>query len=552
MRKIPLIALGICFAAALSTWHGCGSDKGSNGTSAVRIDVLTDYAPGDEFDSVLVTAGTQNISIGVQRGEPWAPAVTVGSLSLENGSHTLHVSLLKAGAPTAARPVALDVSSTTTVAIALTRSCADVDCRGSAACHGGQCVDAHCTRSTPDACGPAQCTQPNDCPLPLGCLVNQCQASLCLQLPDDLKCGDDEHCDAASGCVGNTPTATSCEGRPMGTVCRPAGGACDVAEVCDGASALCPADTFLEAGRICRARTDACDVEEICTGASANCPLDNVAPANTPCGESPTQPCDRADFCDGVSKECSDAVQVYGIVCRERADIDVPLGTENCDRTEACDGISKECPPDAREPSTKICRAAVTELGATCDLQETCGGNNRCPADAKRAAGTKCRDAVAGVQCDIDDYCDGTSSRCVDARPIGQVCRASVGVCDAPETCGAGDVNCPVDLKYGSGQICRAAAGGCDIAEYCDGISNGCTAPDTLRPGGYVCRAPSGDEQCGTPAALCSGSSATCPSTSQVPSGTCCEDPTGSCASGYRGCSGGQCTGGCKGPSVCD
>ncbi len=60
-------------------------------------------------------------------------------------------------------------------------------------------------------------------------------------------------------------------------------------------------------------------------------------------------------------------------------------------------------------------------LGA-CDLQDTCDGAGTC-VDNVAARNVKCRDKVPGNDCDVDDFCDGTSKSCPDAfAPAGTSC----------------------------------------------------------------------------------------------------------------------------------
>ncbi len=530
MRRALVLVLGACTVGMSATWAACGSEQAQLTPSSVRVDILTDYAPGLEFDEVVVALEEQRISVVAQPGQAWVPAISVGSLSLAPGAHTLAASLRNHGADVVARPVDVEVTGATAVEVALTRSCADVACSAPAACHAGTCVDAKCSNLAPSACGEAECSARTDCPPSSGCLVAQCRSSVCLAIVDDLRCADDEHCDPTSGCVPDAVSVMSCDGQEAGTTCRPAAGACDSPEVCDGVSAECPADSFLTAGVVCRAATDTCDREETCSGTSAHCPLDAVAAANTPCGTEPTEPCDRADVCDGVSKKCYDAVQSFGIVCRERADFDVPLNPGGCDIAESCNGVSKECPPDAREPPTKICRAASPTTAPTCDVQELCGGANRCPPDAVKGNGTLC-DAASASVCDADDYCDGVSKFCPESYLVGNVCRAAVGDgCDVAEICSGLDADCPADAKRPAGYQCRAAGGICGVAEYCDGASNSCPA-DQHRPSGTSC----GGSTCHT-SGTCTGTSPTmCSGEGQLlPAGTpcpCSGDRCGFCSS---------------------
>ena len=73
-----------------------------------------------------------------------------------------------------------------------------------------------------------------------------------------------------------------------------------------------------------------------------------------------------------------------------------------------------------------------------------------------RSAATARRRSV-GEQCDLGGANGAASSCCtthLQFRPRGQVCRASAGVCDLPETCTGSSATCPADAK--STAPCRA------------------------------------------------------------------------------------------------
>ncbi len=111
-------------------------------------------------------------------------------------------------------------------------------------------------------------------------------------------------------------------------------------------------------------------------------------------------------------------------------------------------------------------------------------------------------------QCDLGGSNGSATSCCTSTcqfRGSGQVCRASVGVCDLADTCTGASATCPADGK--STALCRAAATTCDAAEFCDGAGNNCPA-DTFASSSTVCRASGG--ACDI-AENCTGSSPTCP-----------------------------------------
>lgn len=164
-------------------------------------------------------------------------------------------------------------------------------------------------------------------------------------------------------------------------------------------------------------------------------------------------------------------------------------------------------------------------LGA-CDAEETCNGVDlSCPTDRKVVAGTECR--AAGGTCDIAERCDGVTNNCpADVNaPAGTVCRASAGSCDIAETCTGSSPTCPVDTTVAAGTVCRASAGACDAAEVCDGATGVCPN-DRKVTGGTVCRDSAG--ACDA-AEVCDGTTNACPTDEKTPAGTTCRASVGAC-----------------------
>ena len=167
------------------------------------------------------------------------------------------------------------------------------------------------------------------------------------------------------------------------------------------------------------------------------------------------------------------------------------LDSEVC-LTGYCDGAGA-C---GFEPDTTECRTAAGD----CDLTEYCTGSSAdCPADAKSTA--ECR--VSGGVCDPAEICDGISDDCPADDKSTAECRVSGGVCDPAEICDGINDDCPADAK--STAECRVNAGVCDPAEVCDGINNDCPADlkstAECRMSGGVC----------DPAEVCDGINNDCP-----------------------------------------
>lgn len=273
----------------------------------------------------------------------------------------------------------------------------------------------------------------------------------------------------------------------------------------------------------CRAAdASGCDVADFCDGSSDTCG-DAVAPSTTQCGTA-TGACDADDFCDGTTKVCADAKRPDTFVCRVAA----PTG---CDVADRCDGVTSAC-PDVVSPSTTKCRDA----DGPCDVDDFCSGTSPVCADAKQPSGVVCRPDV-GTGCDVADVCDGTSNACPDVIAAStQQCRQAGGDCDVPDFCNGLNTVC-ADSRRPSGFVCRPKNGDCDVQDACDGASVACPA-DAVLGVGTVCRAKQRD--CDVPE-TCQGAAA-CPADGFQPDGAACADAANKCFTDLT-CTSGQCGG---------
>ncbi|MDI3287290.1 hypothetical protein QHF83_28515, partial [Polyangium sp. 15x6] len=157
-----------------------------------------------------------------------------------------------------------------------------------------------------------------------------------------------------------------------------------------------------------------------------------------------------------------------------------------------------------------------------CDAPETCNAGV-CPPDVAGPAGILCRKKEG--DCDAEDFCDGVSTTCPPDQklPAGTVCRAAATICDVPETCTGSHSNCPNNMFAPPGTICRPKAGACDVAELCTGAL--CPA-DAFLPAATLCRAENG--ACDT-AEHCSGASVDCPADAVRPAGDVCRMQAAEC-----------------------
>ena len=425
---------------------------------------------------------------------------------------------------------------------------AGTPCRATAGpCDVTDSCDGVATTCPADAKQPAgfACTTPGgECEVGGQCngTVNTCPASSLK--PAGTACSSDGNPCTADLCNGASITCQHPAGN-SGAVCRPALADCDVSEACTGASTVCPADILKTSGTVCRASSAICDKAETCNGASAACPADGVQPAGLAC-RPVAGACDAPESCDGTNGQCpSDAMRPDGAECRASAG--------ECDAAEACNGVGITCPTDVKKALGTGCpddgNACTADEcdgmavgcqhpagnGGTvcrasvgeCDADESCSGTSvSCPADIKQPAGTGCADDTNPCTADT---CNGLGTTCQHpAGNAGAVCRATVGTCDVEEKCSGTSTACPSDSKAVLGTVCRAATANCDVSESCDGLSAACPV-DGLKPLGTACRTVEG--VCDT-SESCTGSNAECPTDTFLPAGTSCGQ--GSCTNGVE------------------
>lgn len=194
-----------------------------------------------------------------------------------------------------------------------------------------------------------------------------------------------------------------------------------------------------------------------------------------------------------------------------------------------------------------LCGNGVVDSGP--GFSEACdagAGNGKpgscCTTDCTPAgSGTPCR--VAGLQCDVTEFCDGISGACPANQFAGPtvVCRAaSAGQeCDLDDFCDGSSPFCPPDVIKDAGSVCRPASGACDVAETCDGVATTCpsdaSAPDGTPCGdGVFCNGSESCQagSCGAGSAPCVGA---CDEGADACTGICPPAPQDTCVNAARG-----------------
>ncbi len=307
-------------------------------------------------------------------------------------------------------------------------------------------------------------------------------------------------CTSASQC----PSGFCTNGVCCDTACNGGCGACNLA----GHLGTC---TALGNGTVCRtAAAGGCDVAETCNGSSLTCPSDGFASSSTVC-RAAADVCDQAESCPGNSAACpADAKKANGTACADDG---------NACTTDTCNGSSVACQHAAGNAGTQ-CRAAAD----LCDLAATCSGSSStCPPNLFKPSSTVCR-GPAG-ECDIADNCTGSAAACpADAKKSpGTACTDDLNPCST-DTCNGSSAACQHPAGN-AGTQCRAAVDLCDLAAICSGSSTTCPA-NGFKPSSTVCRGSAGE--CDV-ADNCTGSSANCPGDGKKASGTACTADTNVC-----------------------
>ena len=248
--------------------------------------------------------------------------------------------------------------------------------------------------------------------------------------------------------------------------------------------------------------------------------------------------CSTATDCTGTAPICTQFACVSGACVAQNVSSGTSCANDGLTcTTDLCNGAGA-C---VHQPGNAgaVCRASAGE----CDAAETCTGTSAtCPADVVVGNGTPCTND--GNPCTADVCSSGSCTHA--AGNAGTVCRPSIDLCDAAESCDGVSTTCPPDILAMAGTTCRTAASDCDLTETCSGSSAACPA-DTNKPAGTPCAddgnvcttdACNSSGSCahppGNPGAICrpggecdlaeacTGSSASCPADAFAPSTAAC------------------------------
>ncbi len=194
---------------------------------------------------------------------------------------------------------------------------------------------------------------------------------------------------------------------------------------------------------------------------------------------------------------------------------------EECDLGANNGGLSGTCCSTQCTYISAVLSHVCRPSAFACDINEYCdGSSSACPVDSLQPVGTSCQDPTL---CTDGGTCDSLGACNVPVYANGTVCRSSVGACDSPETCMLGV--CPPDTYYDSSYMCRNSSGICDVEEFCTGTTTTCPV-DAFVPSGTTCRNQTGicdiEE-------TCTGVSPTCPVDDVQPNTYICKASDGVC-----------------------
>lgn len=212
MKSMPRF-VSLCVFFALG-WMGCGGGDGVT----VQVRVVSDLVAGPEVvrAKTALFTGTNTVSstlvATVERNlrlrDPLPRGMIVATLrDVEPGTYTVQLDLLRSNGQIAGgRPVTVSIEGDATVTVHITADCAGVECPNQGgpaltACLHGTCVDPACTPENPSAC-PANlfCNVDTDCSGEGVCSTSSCVDGVCVDVPREGVCGEEEYC-TRGGCA---------------------------------------------------------------------------------------------------------------------------------------------------------------------------------------------------------------------------------------------------------------------------------------------------------------------------------------------------------------
>ncbi len=248
------------FRWAIATVFPLLSIACSTEAPTLRVDIVTDLAPGQEFDlATLELDGLSAQTVSPNASDDWGSGVRIGTfVEVASGTYEGSVVLSQGGESVLSRALSIRVAEDTLATFVLDRRCVNVECprdsdaANETACLRGECVDPSCDESPGGVlCVAAECDVDAPCSAGMfACLDTPCASGVCLSVDTCVASG--QMC-TASGCQSDAPAPTCSDsmqnGEETGVDCGgpcPAcetGGACALPScTCDGTGCFFPED----------------------------------------------------------------------------------------------------------------------------------------------------------------------------------------------------------------------------------------------------------------------------------------------------------------------
>lgn len=405
------------------------------GGATLTVDVETDLVPGIDFARISTEIAPPDYASPALAPGAITTFATVGTYvpgrrvaevhDVSLGDHFVRVRLLDAAdVVVVERIIRLQIHSTYSLVVVLTRDCAGVTCPEPGgdpeltACVAGACASGSCSMAMPEACPTPACTTASDCVPTSPCVHPVCDQGSCLQVGLDTDCAAGERCDATLGCVLATGVPDTDAGAPT-DACPSVELACTngVDDDCD--DAIDCGDTDCD-GATCDDGL-VCTTTDRCTGAGCEgTPLDcddGVACTVDACGE--------PMGCTHVADD-SRCTAMTGGHCDAALDCQYPTcTTASCTPSDACDVAA--CVGSACTHTPMACGSGQTCCGGACHAT-ACDDGNPCTTDSFSTTSCACvhtnnaNSCSDGNACTTSDHCSGgrctgTTRSCDDGNP---------------------------------------------------------------------------------------------------------------------------------------
>ncbi|MFK8001324.1 MAG: hypothetical protein AB8H86_17145 [Polyangiales bacterium] len=191
MSTYPKLFMALAFVTFVV---GCGDDH------EIAVDVLTEFVPGAEFDSILLTLpGEAPMRFPASEGVDYAMGARLADLVRSEGDFLMTGALTLDGRVVVEKRHQVTLQTDIGVTFLFQRSCQRVTCGEDEVCLSGACTDNRCTPETPMFCPPPECTSATTCPESL-CGGRACVSGACLR-SDDGSCGEGLYCSPDIGCL---------------------------------------------------------------------------------------------------------------------------------------------------------------------------------------------------------------------------------------------------------------------------------------------------------------------------------------------------------------